>query len=158
MSQKPTVLQQKAIDLILENPKMSAGKAMREAGYSPKSSRRPQQVLFEKKGVQTYLKKLNKTVKRKWKRSLPDAVMDAYLDGLKATKMSGGKHPIEFPDHAVRKTFADQFARFFGWMSQAGEQTPAQGNQYNFFSINKDERQDFNNQFKGFLKSIRSQS
>jgi hypothetical protein len=146
---KTTPLQKRAVDNIISGKFPSKKAAMKAAGYAERSAAIPTPALIQRKGVKIYLKKLSKIAKERWNMDLPDKVALTYLDGLMATKLVGSE-AIEHPDYAVRKTFADAFAEFFGWR---GDSSVA-GNkyaQYNFFSIGPEKRRGFNERFKNFL-------
>ena len=156
MINEPTVMQKTAVNNVLSGdfkrkdgmPDVPA--AMRGAGYSKETSTSTKKNLFKCFGVQLYLKRLDDTAKKRWKVSLPDKVMQTYMEGLDATKLYG-KDAIEHPDWANRKAFADKFSEFFNW-SQAMAAPVGGFNQFNFFAIDEDQRNKFNNNFKGFLQ------
>jgi len=148
----PTPMQKRGVDNILSGKYKTMAPALRDAGYANSVADAPRANFFNLKGVQLYLKTLSKVAKKRWSLSLPDKVAMTYLDGLEATKLMG-KNAIEHPDFAVRLTYADRFAEFFGWKNQQ----PAPGSklqQFNFFSVPEEDRKDFNERFKIFLKQI----
>ena len=147
---QPTLKQVKGVDNVLSGRFPSASQALRAAGYGKHVKPGPE--FFKAQGVELYLKTLSKVAKKRWNYSLPDKVMLTYLDGLEATKLAG-KDAVEHPDWLARKAFADRFAEFFGWTR--GE-TSAVGRlqQFNFFSVNEDDRKNFNENFKLFLRQL----
>ena len=148
---KPTEMQKKAVDNIISGKFKTIKASMTDAGYSDVSAEQPSRALAETRGVEIYLASLSAKAKKRWDSSLEDKVMDTYMDGLDATKLFG-KDGIEHPDWMARKSFADRFSEFFGWVSKnQGPSTP-QFNQYNFFSMPAEKRKAFNDNFKGFLK------
>lgn len=143
---KPTLKQKAAVDNIVTGKFKSVGAAMRDAGYSAKSSKKPRHALINRRGVEVYLNKLDKMAQKRFSLCLRDKVMETYLDGLDAVKPYGKK---EYPDHMARKAFADRFSEFFGWSREA---PPTQGHaQYNFFMFDKTKQDSFNAKFKDFL-------
>ena len=148
----PTAMQKQGVDNILSGKYRNFAPALRDAGYTKSVANAPGHNFFNAQGVQLYLKTLSKVAKKRWNVSLPDKVALTYLDGLEATKLAG-KDAIEHPDFATRLTYADRFAEFFGW-----RQDKPMGNiknqQFNFFSVDEKERQDFNENFKTFLKQM----
>jgi len=141
-----TDLQIKAVDNVLSGKFDSTAAAMRDAGYSKTSAINPWLNLFERKGVQWYLEKINREYKQGTGITLPDKVMKVYTEGLDAKDKEG------LTDHNTRKKFADEFSKFFGWKTEQQE-LPHQMNQYNFFSTNKDKQGEFNKNLKRFLRS-----
>ena len=55
---RPTKKQLKTIEIKRDNPKISLGKAMREAGYSEKTSRTPKDNFLELRGTETAMEQL----------------------------------------------------------------------------------------------------
>ena len=153
---KTTKKQKDAVDNILsgkfvtESGKPNIGKAMVAAGYSPSSGRIPHHDLAKRKGVQHYLSKLDKKSRKQWGMSLRSKVAEGYMEGIEADKYVG-KDAMRVPDHAVRKSFLDQFAQFFNWID-ASEKVQAKFSQYNFFSIDEKRRASLNQNFKDLLK------
>lgn len=147
---KTTDLQRQAIDNVISGKYKHVAPAMRDAGYSKESSLTPRHALFERKGVQVYLRKLDKKSQKRFAMSLPEKVMDVYLDGLEATKLSG-KKAIEHPDHPTRMSAADRFAKFFEWVKEPTA-TGGKYAQFNFFSLAENKRKQFDEKFKDFLK------
>ena len=148
----PTPLQKRGADNILSGKYKTYAPALRDAGYAPSVAAHAEEKFFKARGVQLYLKTLSKVAKKRWSLSLPDKIAMGYLDGIEATKLFG-KNAIEHPDYIARLSYLDRFAEFFGW--RKGE---AVGNiknqQFNFFSINEEDRRDFNASFKEFLKQM----
>src|SRR3990167_4824318 len=133
----PTPLQKRGVDNILSGKYKTYAHALRDAGYAPSVAAHAEDKFFKAKGVQLYLKTLSKVAKKRWSVSLPDKVALTYLDGLEATKLYG-KNAVEHPDHAVRLSYADRFAEFFGW--RRGEAVGSVKNQqFNFFSVDEKE-------------------
>jgi len=148
----PTPMQKRGVDNILSGNYNAAAPALRDAGYKPSTAIKSQDNFFKAKGVGLYLKTLSKVAKKRWNVSLPDKVALTYLDGLEATKLYG-KNAIEAPDYMARKAYADRFAEFFGWTH--GDLAPgAKLQQFNFFSVSPEERTEFNDKFKDFLKQL----
>ena len=147
---QPTPKQVKGVDNILSGRYPSPTKALRAAGYGKYV--KTGKEFFKAQGVELYLKTLSKVAKKRWNYSLPDKVMLTYLDGLEATKLYG-KDAEEHPDWLARKAFADRFAEFFGWTR--GETSPVgRLQQFNFFSVNEEDRKNFNENFKLFLRQM----
>ena len=145
---KPTERQVKAVNLILAGKKPTV--AMREAGFSPKTSKAPSQKLVASRGVQEYLKKFDKATRQKFGMNLGDKLVDVYTNGLSATKLTG-KDAIEHDDFPTQYLFANKLSEFLGWTKSI--ETPSQNNsQYNFFNITSQERSDFNQKLKKFIK------
>ena len=111
---KPTPRQAVAVNNILSGQYRSIASAMREAGYSKKSSFNPRHILGNRRGVQAYLDSLSEAAKRRWGVSLPVKVMITYLDGLEATKLVG-REAVEWPDWMIRHAFAEKLSEFLGW-------------------------------------------
>lgn len=147
---QPTVKQVKGVDNILSGRFPNSTQALRAAGYGKHI--KVGQEFYKAQGVELYLKTISKVAKKRWNYSLPDKVMLTYLDGLEATKLAG-KDAVEHPDWMARKVFADRFAEFFGWTR--GETSPVgKLQQFNFFSVNEDERKNFNENFEKFLRQM----
>lgn len=114
---KATPRQINAVNNILSGEFKSIAEALREAGYSEKSSLNPRHVLANRQGVETYIKSLSVIAQKRWNLSLPNKVALIYLDGLSATKIVG--KGIEFPDWSIRLASANTFANFFGWTTSS---------------------------------------
>lgn len=110
---KPTLKQVSAVNNILSGEFKSYASAMREAGYSKKSSFNPRHTLGNRRGVQAYLNSLSEAAKRRWGVSLPVKVMMVYLDGLEANKLVG-REAVEWPDWMIRLAFAEKLSEFLG--------------------------------------------
>ena len=108
---KPNPKQIMAINNFLSGQFKSLASAMRDAGYSEKSSYNARHVLLNRRGVQVYMESMSDIAQKRWGMSLPEKVMMTYFDGLKATK--GGTTPQ--PDWMVRMVSADRFAFLLGW-------------------------------------------
>ena len=146
-----TLKQKQAVDNIISGQFKSVATAMRDAGYSAVSATHPAHALMNRRGVEAYLAKLDELSQRKFNLSLPDKVMETYMDGLDATKVVRiCKQTEERPDWLVRKAFADKFSEFFGWSKESS--APTSQNQYNFFSVSQEERDSFNQRFKEFMR------
>lgn len=104
-----------AVNNILSGDFKSTAPAMRDAGYSKRSSLNSRHTLFNRRGVQVYIESLFEIARRRWGMSLPEKVMLVYLDGLEATKRIGRK-AVEFPDWVTRKAYLDTLAGFLGWI------------------------------------------
>ena len=148
----PTPMQKRGVDNLLSGKYNAAAPALRDAGYTNSTAIRPQDNFFKAKGVGLYLKTLSKVAKKRWNVSLPDKVALTYLDGLESTKFYG-KDAIEAPDNMARLAYADRFAKFFGWISN-DLPLGSKVQQFNFFSVDEKTRQDFNENFKVFLKQL----
>ena len=145
-----TIRQKRGVDNILSGKYNAAKPALVDAGYTPQVASNPQNKFFKAQGVQLYLKTLSKVAKKRWSLSLPDKIAMGYLDGIEATKLFG-KDAIEHPDYMARLSYLDRFAEFFGWRKAEGiSHTKLQ--QFNFFSVPAEEKKDFNEKFKVFLK------
>lgn len=144
---KPTEKQIKAINGVLAGKKPT--QALTEAGYSPKTSSHVKQNFFHCRGVIQYLAKMDKESLRKFKMHTGEKLIDVYLNGLEATKLHG-RNAIEHPDWLARKAFADKLAEFMSWTKEDKVQTF--NNQYNFFSVPLNEREDFNVKFSQFVR------
>lgn len=153
MAGLPTRPEKLVNNLISGEYKTKEGAAI-AAGYSPNTARDGKSInkVLKSEAVEIYLKKLDKMARARFKSSLHDKVMETYLDGLEATKLFG-KDAIEHPDYMARKAFADKFAEFFGW-TKGTPQGGGSQNQFNFFMFKKEEREDFNQQFEGFLRKF----
>ena len=149
---KPTPKQQIAVDNIVSGKFKSVKGAMVDAGYSEESAKNPGVKLLHSRGVEEYLKSLSIKCRQRFKMGLRDKVMEVYLDGLEATKLYG-KDALERPDHLARKAFADKFAEFFGW-SRASTLPQGNFNQFNYFSVDEKKRDEFNSNFRDFIKSF----
>jgi hypothetical protein len=150
----PTARQKKAVDNILSGKYNHLRPALRDAGYKDVTALAPKKNFLQAQGVKIYLKTLSKVAKRRFNLSLPDKVALTYLDGLEADKPYGKDGDIH-PDYQARLAYADRFAKFFGWM--AGEDnSPKKMQQFNFFSLDDKTKEDFNNNFKSFLKQTYS--
>lgn len=149
---EPTKRQKKGVDNILSGKFDHFAPALRDAGYAEATAIEPKKNFLQSQGVKVYLKTLSKVAKKRWNLSLPDKVAMTYLNGLEATKLYG-KEGTEHPDYSVRKSYADRFATFFGWTR--GETTSnSKLQQFNFFSLDDDTKEDFNDSFKTFLRQI----
>lgn len=146
---KPTLKQKKAVDNILSGEFRSVAAAMRDAGYSEKSSFNPKHTLANRSGVQEYVESLSRIARKRWDMSLPDKVMETYLDGLEATKLYTRK-AIEHPDYVTRLAFANTIAEFFGWIQSFTSRK--KNNIVNFFGTDEKERMHFNKEFSSFTK------
>ena len=152
-----TGIQKRAVDNIISGRFKSIAEAMREAGYANSTSLRANEKLAKTKGVQAYLEQLDVVARKAWNMSIQDKVMLTYLEGLEATTRKGKDADVEVADFAVRKAYADKFAEFYGW---ARGEVPSGGlhQQFNFFGISEEQREAFNNNFKGFLKHYYEES
>lgn len=94
---RPTLKQKKAAQLLSENPGMPLGQAMREAGYSERTSLTPQ----------------NLTASLGWTTiadALPDNLLaKVHLEGLNATDSKTGER-----DYAVRHKYLDSAYKLKG--------------------------------------------
>jgi hypothetical protein len=54
---KPTILQKRTLEIKRDNPDMPLGEAMREGGYSPKTSSHPKQNFIGLRGTATAIEK-----------------------------------------------------------------------------------------------------
>jgi hypothetical protein len=153
-AKKPTARQKQAINNILSGNFRSKAAAMRDAGYGEDAAKHPKSALLTSKGVGVYIKTLDKLAQAKFNDTLGNVVMKRYLDGIDATKrVAVGKRSRKEPDFAVRKTYLDKFAEFFGWTKETSPVAASQ-NQYNFFMVGKEKQDQFNDKFKGFLKNL----
>ena len=146
---KTTKLQERAVTNVISGEYKTKRDALRAAGYSETTVQHRAANVLGGKGIQSYLKKLNRQSRAKFGVALPDKVAMTYMEGLEATKLFG-KDAVEHPDWQARKQFADSFAEFFGW-KQPQLPVGSQINQFNFFSIPEAKRQVFNDKFKQFL-------
>ena len=151
-AEKPTPMQKAAVDNLLSGEYKAVAPAMRDAGYSKSSSLQSHKALIGRRGVQNYIKTLSAKAQKRWNTTIEDKVLDTYLDGLEATKLYG-KNAIPHPDFMARKAFADRFAGFFGWVREGGLPTGSY-QQINFFEVAREERRQFNENFKGFLRDF----
>ena len=148
----PTMMQKRGVDNLLSGKYNKIKPALIDAGFSNRTVANPRENFFKAKGVEVYLKTLSKVAKKRWSMSLGDKVAMTYLDGLEATKLFG-KDAIEHPDFMARKAFADSFAKFFGWSHE--QLTPgSKFQQFNFFSTAENEKRNFNDSFRVFLKQL----
>lgn len=126
---KPTALQQRAMEILKENPGMPAGKAMITAGYAENVARSPKQNLLDRSGV------LN--AKEKWldilsKKGITiDKLADKQAEWLEAKKVvsarttgkdadSGTDDFIEVPDYQTQLKAGEMLREDFGFKQQAG--------------------------------------
>ena len=112
---KPTARQKRAIDNILSGGFKTIASAMREAGYSIRSSHNPKHILANRRGVQNYIQSLPNTARKRWGITLQEKVLDVYLDGLDAIKLHG-KEGNEHPDYIIRLDYANKISEFIGWL------------------------------------------
>lgn len=148
----PTPKQKKGVDNLLSGKYDTISPALRDAGYSKSTAIEPKKNFLNAQGVKIYLKTLSKVSKKRWNLSLPDKVASVYLDGLSADKPYG-KEGKPHPDYQTRLSYADRFAKFFGWTSGEDNSTKKL-QQFNFFSVDTKEQNDFNENFKLFLKKM----
>lgn len=148
---EPTKKQRTVIDSYLKG--LPWTEALRVAGYNESSALHYSKKEFlNGKGVQRYISLMGAKAEQRFGESLPDKVMDVYLEGLEATKaVKVGQQTKEVPDWSARKSFADKFSEFFGW-SREQVSTETQ-NQYNFFSVPKSEQETFNQRYKEYVRS-----
>ena len=144
---KPTEKQIKAINGVLSGKNPS--QAMTGAGYSRKTTSHTKQNFFHSQGVLQYLAKMDKESLMRFNMNLGDKLVSVYVGGLEATKLHG-RNAIEHPDWIARKAFADKLAEFMGWTKE--DKTRTFNNQYNFFAVPLEEREDFNIKFGQFVK------
>lgn len=113
---EPTNKQRAVVDGYLKGLRWA--EALRTAGYSESSALHYSKKEFlNNKGVQRYITRINGKAEQRFGESLPDKVMEGYLDGLEATKLvKVGQRAVESPDWMTRKQFLDRFAEFFGWV------------------------------------------
>lgn len=112
----PTEKQRKAIDGYLKGRKWT--EALRVAGYSKLSALHySKKEFFNSRGAQKFVTQIDRKAAQRFGESLPDKVMEGYLDGLEATKsVKLGQRLVENPDWVTRKQFLDRFSEFFGWI------------------------------------------
>lgn len=148
-----------------------SGQAIKESGYQVTRQRNTKRVM-ETKGVQFYLKRINQALEEENKKFLaspesksqaievrvgekilPRLVIKAYVEGLNATRLYGRNAKV-YPDFKTRMEAADRLAEFFKWRRQEGAVVPTAPtySQFNFFSVPKEKRGAFDNQFKEFLQ------
>lgn len=140
---KPTNKQVKAIHAIVAG-EANIGKAMREAGYSTKSSENPKQNLLDRRGVQKYLDTLDTKAQRLFHMSALDKALDVYLKALQA-ELSGSSEP----DHKVRMMAADRLVAIL----LAATQRDAEAlHVRNALSYTPEEQKSFNDEFRAFLR------
>jgi|GEM_PF-5359423 len=137
---KPTEKQVKAIHAIVAG-EANVGKAMRDAGYSAKSSENPKQNLMDRRGVHEYLDTLDAKAQRLFHMSALDKALDVYLKALQAE--SDG-----VPDHKVRLMAADRLVAIL----LAAKQRETEATDKNALSYTFEERQSFNDKFRDFLR------
>lgn len=141
---KPTSKQVKAIHAIVAG-EANIGKAMREAGYSTKSSENPKQNLLDRRGVQEYLDTLDTKAQRLFHMSALDKALDVYLKALQA-ELSGSSEP----DHKVRMMAADRLITILLTAKQRETDT---SQEKNAFSYTPEQRENFNEEFRSFLRA-----
>lgn len=150
---EPNKRQKTAVQAFLDGHKWA--EALRLAGYSHKTALHLTKKDFIKsRGAQAYFKQLGDKAMKRFGISLPDKIMQGYFDGIEAMKVvATGGIAREYPDLVTRKTYLDRFAEFFGWTKHKLSRVD-QYNAYNFFSgVGEQERNNFNEKFKAFLKS-----
>lgn len=135
---KPTALQQRAMEIIKENPDMPLGKAMITAGYAEKTASHPKQNLIATPGVlnarEQWIEILSKkgiTVDKlaeKQKEWL-DAkkVVSAKITGKDAD--AGTDDFIEVPDYQTQLKAGEMLREDFGFKQQAGASVTLNFNQ-----------------------------
>lgn len=153
---KITEKQKSAVDNIISGKARTIKKAMRQAGYSDGSSKNPGNNLLARRGVQEYVKTLNRIAQEKFGIGVKDKLALTYVEGLEATKLYGAD-ALEAPDWQSRHKFAESVARFLNLVEQAGEGRRVQANQFNFFSVSNEEKQAINKNFTEFLKKFYQQ-
>jgi hypothetical protein len=83
---KPTKLQERAVEILKDAPSMAVGEAMRQAGYSERTSTHPKQNFIDLKGTQIALDK--------WREALrgsglnENKLIEKYSEWLDAHKIS----------------------------------------------------------------------
>ena len=148
---------EKLVDNLISGQFKTKEAAAVSAGYTRKSVEAGvASRVLKTHAVDVYLKKLDKISRTKFRVGLQDKVMNTYMEGLDATRLFG-KEGIEHPDWQARKSFADSFATFFGWIESEKSHPTQQNNQFNFFSVPKEEQEVFNNEFEQFLKQFYAQ-
>lgn len=148
-------MQKRAVDNILSGEYPTKKAALEAAGYKESAASTPKATLAKAEGVQIYLKQLDLDAKERWGKSIGHKVMDVYADGLDATKLYG-KDSVEHPDFGERRQYADRLSELMGWrkpQAEAGSR-PIQYQQFNYFSVNEERREEFNKNFKKFLKDF----
>mgnify|MGYP001580598595 FL=1 len=112
---EPTNKQRAVIDGYLKGLKWA--EALRASGYGESSALHYSKREFSNsKGVQEYIGRIGRRAELRFGESLPEKVMDCYLNGMEATKLVKlGQRMVESPDWMTRKQFLDRFAEFFGW-------------------------------------------
>ena len=85
-------------------------------------------------------------------------LMETLSNGLEAKKITGTKDEfIEVDDHPTRHRFMETAARWMGIEGKKQEVSIGQQqNQYNYFSVSKEEKEALNNNFAVFLKKFYS--
>jgi len=144
---KPTEKQIKAINGVLAGKNLS--QAMTGAGYSRKTTSHVKQNFIKSRGVAQYLAKMDKESQMRFNMNLEDKLVSVYVSGLEATKLHG-RNAIEHPDWLTRKAFADKIGGMLGMGNRDQEDTT--NNQYNFFMFKKEEKEEFNSAFAGFVR------
>lgn len=139
---KPTALQQRAMEIIKENPDMPAGKAMITAGYAENVARSPKQNLLDRSGVLNAKEKWLDILSRKG--ITVDKLADKQVEWIDAKKVvsaqvivkkgtptsqANGELPpadsktndfIEVPDYQTQLKAGEMLREDFGFKQQAG--------------------------------------
>jgi len=144
--------QKKGVANLLSGDYPSKKAALVAAGYtSPASVSRNPATFMRQKGVQKYVKLLDKESRRIFNgQGIEKKVIEVYVAGLKATKLFG-KNAVKHPDYLARKAYADRISPMVG--IEGGDKGGKDQNQYNFFMFNNQEKNDFNEAFGKFVKN-----
>jgi hypothetical protein len=90
---------------------------------------------------------------KQWGVSVPDKIGEVMLNGLEADKPYG-KEGFLHADWMARHKFAESLSKFFGLLESHSESDRPTQNQFNFFSVPKDEQHKFNANFNEFIKKF----
>ena len=141
----PTPLQKAAIDNMMSGEFKSKQAAMRAAGYSDSHSTNPH-LLLRAKGSQKYLENFETKALIKFGMTLESKIQEVYLEGLVANKPYGKKMIVDYEE---RRRYAKNISEMLGLLrtkERKGHQT------YNFFMLDSDQKNEFNEAFKEFIK------
>jgi len=157
-----TPRQKKVVDNLLSGKFKTQKDALKDAGYAMKDvDTVGTWFLRESKGVKNYLLELGKKVQEMYGIPIDTKIVEVLADGLRATKPYG-KNAILHADFKERREYTKDIMKLFGIIIDPknpggpGGVNAGGGNSYtqvNFFGAPKEERNEFNEDFKSFIKA-----
>jgi len=146
---RATAKQIRGVQNILSGKYKTKAKALRDAGYSDSMALDPDKFMATK-GVQAIIERIDEVSVDRYQMPIQSKLVEVWLKGLEAVKPYG-KDANLYPDYPTRLKYAEALSTVLGVKTREPE--AKQANQFNFFSISGDQREEFDKSFVEFIKS-----